>query len=392
MHLSSISGVGPSPTAVPEPAAEPAEREVDGYRLRAARPETAEALSFYRRVLGLELDPAVWEWRFHGRPEAPSIFPAVYTADGELVGLNPAVPRRVWVAGQVVELAQACHSAVAAEHRAKSPLYLELVKLLGDLSAARGIPVGYGGGANEAAVRVGCTLAGFRLLHRLPVMERRLSWRPAARHRLGTALGGPVGALLDRIATPRPRRPPAGLQVEEVPSVAAQAADFDALWEHGRDSMRVGLVRDAAALDWRWSRCPVPSVLLGARRGGELLGYLVLRVHDEAWGRCATVLDLFPAPPPDQLLDEVATALLEAAGLQARARGAGFLRFAPSVPRLQLRLAALPGWRPAPAEPDHVLIRATVSERDYPQHAELMRELCRPEGWYYAQGDSDFGD
>ena len=363
---------------------------MSGYRLRQADSKADSVEHFYRQAIDLKQDSEIWHWRFHGRAGEPPLLPAAYTAAGELVGLYPAIPRRAWVSGRMLTVAQGCHSAIHPEHRAKAPLYLGLVRLLGDLSAARGIPVGYGGGANADAVRAACTLAGFRLMYRLPILEQRLSWKPVLRSRIGARFGNAAGAMLDAFGGARTSRD--DIEVEVVDRVAARGAEFDALWEEVRDAYRVCLVRDAAALDWRWSQCPVRSTLLLATRAGRPVGYLVVRVMNLDWGRCATVLDLFRAPPRTGEADPVALALLAAARQHARAQGAEFLRFAPCEVGLRSMLEVAPGWKPARAEADHVLLRTTFEGNAHPEHAELLATLRDGEAWYYTQGDSDFFD
>ena len=387
MNLPRISAV---PEQVPAPAAPPEERVLSGYRLREADAGADSVERFYREAIGLEQDPEIWHWRFHGRSGQAPLLPAAYTAAGELVGLYPAIPRRAWVDGRLMTVAQGCHSAVHPDHRAKAPLYLGLVRLLGDLSAARGIPVGFGGGANEDAVRVACTLAGFRLMYRLPVLEKRLSWKPAVRSRLGARFGNAAGAVLDALGTARASRD--SIEVEVSERVADRAADCDALWDEVRDAYRVCLVRDAAALDWRWSQCPVRSTILLATRAGRPVGYAVVRVMALDWGCCATVLDLFRTPPSAGEADSVALTLLEAAGEHARAVGAEVLRFAPCEEALRSSLEAARGWKPARADADHVLLRTTFDAGAHPEHAELLVTLRDGESWYYTQGDSDFCD
>jgi len=378
------------PEQVPAPASPPQERVLSEYRLREADAGVDSVERFYREAIALEQDSETWRWRFHGRAGEPPLLPAAYTADGELVGLYPAIPRRAWVDGRLMIVAQGCHSAVHPDHRAKAPIYLGLVRLLGDLSAARGIPVGFGGGANADAVRAACTLAGFRLMYRLPVLEQRLSWKPATRSRIGVRLGNAAGAILDALGTSRVSRD--DIEVEVVERVADRAADFDALWEQVRAAYRVCLVRDSAALDWRWSQCPVPSTMLLAMRAGRPVGYAVVRVMTLEWGRCATVLDLFRAPAPAGEADSVAFALLEAARKRARAQGAEVLRFAPCEESLRNALDSGRGWKPARAEADHVLLRTTFEAKAHPEHTELLATLRDGESWYYTQGDSDFYD
>ncbi len=379
-----------TPEHVPVSAAAPEERQLSSYRLREADAGAESVERFYREAIGLEQDLEVWRWRFHGRDDEPPLLPAAYTAAGELVGLYPAIPRRAWVDGRLMTVAQGCHSAVHPDHRAKAPLYLGLVRLLGDLSAARGIPVGFGGGANEDAVRAACTLAGFRLMHRMPILEQRLSWKPAARSRLGVRGGNAVGAILDGLGGARASR--GNIEVEVIDRVADRAADFDALWNKACHSYRVCLVRDAAALDWRWSRCPVPATVLLATRDGEPVGYAVVRTLSQDWGRCSTVLDLFRVPPAAEAPDPVATALLEACAQHSQQDGAEFMRFAPCEPGLRTMLEEARDWKPARADADHVLVRTTFDAKQYPEHAELLETLRSGENWYYTQGDSDFCD
>lgn len=102
----------------------------------------------------------------------------------------------------------------------------------------------------------------------------------------------------------------------------AFGADFDALWERTRSRLPIALIRDARQLSWRFGQSPFDFVVLGARRNGELVGYictLTVRHGDEGPFVHTLLVDWLY---DDVLAPGVGAALLSAALSQAVAERA----------------------------------------------------------------------
>ncbi|TAH39771.1 MAG: hypothetical protein EYC70_02995 [Planctomycetota bacterium] len=358
------------------PAAPPRRSPPDALVRRLRRDEESQALRLYHEAGVSAPHPEVWRWRLYERDPDNPLIAAAFEPDGRLAGLYPASLRPIRIRGRDAWAVQACWSVVHPGARWSGRVFRLLARHTREQGRARGAVVGFGGGVSSAAAVVGARLAAYRTLLRLEVRERRLSWRLALQRRAGWA-GLAAAALADHAFDWSLRRRSRALEV----SVAADAgAEFDELWERERDSFPVLLRRDARELRWRWFRCPLPAVVLAARRHGRLCGYAVLRHHAEGAGELTTVLDLFCGRDLC-----TAQALLHASARLARAHGSDFLRFAP-VPSSPAH-ATVHGraWRSARKDPDHVVI-SPLQPDGVP--APVLDGAC----WYYAQGDADFLD
>jgi len=362
----------------------PAPRRVGRYTVRLLGPEENGVA---RALYGLTGDPIpsedVWLWRFYSRNPELAHVAATFDDRGELAGLYPCVARPIRVGGRDLMTLQACRTIVHPDHRWGGRVFYLTAMYSHDRVRALGIPFAFGGGANEAAVKVGGRLVAYTLMQRLEVRERRLSLRLALGRRLGSA-----GVLLARALglLARGGHPRHGADFE-IASVREAGAEFDQLWERKRDAYPAVLRRDAREVEWRWFRCPVPAVLLAARKEGELEGYAVLRHATEGPARITTILDLFTGCEP-----QAAVALLEAAAEEARREGSDFLQFAPSSCDPSFALLQRKPWRKARRPLDHVIFRDLCPE---PGSVGLEKEMAivkNGANWFYRQGDSDFGD
>ncbi|MFQ5748318.1 MAG: hypothetical protein ACE5H3_02540 [Planctomycetota bacterium] len=362
----------------------PPERRVGRYTVRLLGPEENGPARALYALTGDPIPPEdVWLWRFYSRNPELAHVAATFDDRGELAGLYPCVARPIRVGGRDLMTLQACRTIVHPDHRWGGRVFYLTAMYSHDRVRALGIPFAFGGGANEAAVKVGSRLVAYTLMQQLEVRERRLSLRLALQRRLGRA-GAFLGDALRLLAPGGRRRDAGGF---EVAPVLEAGAEFDRLWERKRDAYPAVLRRDAREVEWRWFRCPVPAVLLAARKGGELEGYAALRHQAEGPARITTILDLFAGRD----LQATAT-LLEAAGEEARREGSDFLQFAPSPNGALFASLQRKPWRRARRPLDHVIFRDLCPE---PGRAGLEKEMAivkNGSNWFYCQGDSDFRD
>lgn len=371
----------------PDPEVPPiAERRAGEYLLRLLRrEEVGAAVALYDEAGERAPDPRVWDWRFFSRNPRLGLIPAAFTRAGQLVGLYPVTVRPVRVLGRDLLGSQACRTVIHPEHRGGGRVYMHLIRYIWDASCALGVPFGFGGGATEAAFKVGARFAEYRPMYDLAVREQRLSLRLAVATR-GGAAAGEAARVLDlprRLAAPRI---PSGIEVAPVTEITAE---FDELWERKRDRYRVLVRRDARELLWRWFRCPVPSEMLAARRGGVLEGYVVLRHFDDPEGsaRLSAVVDLFSGEEP-----RLDAALLAAAHRSALLAGSDFLHFAPCPGSNAWQVTHGPGWRAARKAVDHVILALSCENPAGLGIADEVAAALDGRNWYYCQGDSDYWD
>ncbi len=360
------------------------ERRVGRYTLRLLGPEENGPA---RALYGLTGEPVppkdVWLWRFYSRNPELAHVAGAFDDRGELAGLYPGVARPIRVGGRDLMTMQACRTIIHPDHRWGGRVFYLIVMYSIEHYRALGLPFGFGGGANEAAVKVGIRLVAYTLMHSLEIRERRLNLRLALRRRLG-GTGAFLAEVFRLLGSARPRRLPVGF---EVGPVQEAGAEFDRLWERKRDVYPALLRRDAREIDWRWFRCPVPTVVLAARKGGELEGYAALRHHTEGPARITTILDLFAGGDP-----RAAAVLLEAAAGLARGEGSDFLHFAPSPNSAAFGLLRRKPWRKARKPPDHVIFRQLCTEAVRPEVENELAIVKNGSNWFYCQGDSDYRD
>ncbi|KAA3605173.1 MAG: GNAT family N-acetyltransferase [Planctomycetota bacterium] len=354
--------------------------------LRLLRRDEVEKARRLYRLAGEPVPSAeIWDWRFFQRNPGLSNVLAAFSEDKELIGLYPGTVRPVYIHGQELLCFQACRTLVHPKYRGGGRVYIGFLRFCFAYLESMGIPVGIGGGAGEAALKVGAWVADNREMCALTTYERRLSWRLAARSRLGF-LGKPLSWALDA-GLHRPfRSRNDGWTVEPVQQMTAE---FDDLWLRKRDRYQVLLRRDARELQWRYFDCPVPATILAARKQGVLQGFAVLRHRQDDMGeaRLTSVIDMFSGQDP-----EVEVALLQAAGAEGIRQGSDFLQFAPSLGSVSELLVSQKPWRPARRPLEHVIVSETTKRAEEVGIADLTERAIDGRQWYYCQGDSDFFD
>jgi hypothetical protein len=97
------------------------------------------------------------------------------------------------------------------------------------------------------------------------------------------------------------------VRVREVSDVDPR---FDELWRAARNEFKVGFVRDAAYLNWRYVQHPLWRYkILIAEENGLLLGFMVLRVKDYEGRQKGHIVDFLARP--DRLAPVTAALLRE---------------------------------------------------------------------------------
>ncbi len=366
----------------------PAPTEDARYRYEELTEANAPAVNaLYQEVFREERSAAHYRWKFLDDQHRPGLATVgVEKATGRVVGVNNGRPRRFRVAGHDFEFLQVCETATAPDARSLS-LFRKVTFGVALQARDRGVRFAYGGRTSEAAARLGAKVFRYRTLFELPTWERRLRLRAAFQRRFGRFWGRLFAAVGDRFRRVAPAAEEQGWEFERV---VGFGPEFDRLWGRLRDRYRVAAVRDARALDYRYTQCPVGEHRVWlARSGGEAAGFVVVRLWQRDGVRLATALDWL-AGRDERLL----RALFSRACRDAADCGADFFHVAalPDSPAGRA-LAGLPGCRVSRREPLDRVVCCMLPFCGEPGEDEAtLLEAYDPEAWHYTQGDSDFHD
>ena len=152
----------------------------------------------------------------------------------------------------------------------------------------------------------------------------------------GTALDGIV-----RLLPGRRGRLSSGFSIE---SMATMGEEVDDLWRQVSGGYRVALIRNSSYLNWRYVANPDEYTLLGLRRGGRLVGLLVL-AETVRRGVAVTEIVDYVSPADDS---EILTMLVQSALNHAKERGRALVQAWSSIGTTmdaKLRAAGLPFHR-----------------------------------------------
>jgi hypothetical protein len=235
-------------------------------------------------VLERPLSPEVWRWKYRP-PWTTRTFEWAGFDGGDLIAHTGAVQLRGWVRGAEVPFIQLADIVVHPRMRARYEfLRIGPMRLLAEIEESLPACVYYGFTGRRTA-RFYCRMGG-------TIVEE-------ARDRLVPADAAQGAAV---VLEPLSFDDPA----------------LDALWDRLRPD--VGLIKDRTWLDWRYVRYPLyRHRLLGVRREGELVGWLVLAEAAFEQGRAEEVRIL------DQLLaPELIPGAMAAAARLAEAKAAVF--------------------------------------------------------------------
>jgi hypothetical protein len=315
-------------------------------------------------------------WTYRTGPDGPGtvlLLVAKNGAPGTVVGCAGLLARGFSSHGRDVRLGLNCDFAVDKHHRSGMPAILLQRAMYRRARAA--FPLSYGF-PNDKAIgifeRLGYHKLGpltrfARVLHYERYVRRVVEMRGATRV---------AGLALDWLSRVRhaPRTWPARLALR-LEWLVGFDERFDALWRQAGPAWPIVGCRDAAHLNWRFRDRPGASYDIAAvrdRRGGALVGYVVLERH----GPGAHVRDLFARD------DEALGQVLELVADQLRERGCDSL----SVAFLGARRVGeiLEGCSFRAREIGRTVIIDVGEGAPMPSEA-----LRRPDSWYLTDADED---
>lgn len=256
-----------------------------------------------------------YDWLFFGNPAGQElVWLAEDATSGEVVGVAAGYPRRMRVDAVEVMALNLGYFAFDTPYRSLGPA-LELLRVslepvrLGEFAFAYDHP-------SESMLAIYRRMGGMQV-GRMQRWVRLLSCRHAVALRCGEGLlGRLLGSVGDAALRARAALEPAPRGIDVALLEGPCTEEFDALDDRLRGACRIEGVRSAAYLNWRYLQSITwRHEVLCARRRGELVGYVVLRL-DREWP-IVTLVEMAPAPESD-----VRRALLVGALAYARERGA----------------------------------------------------------------------
>ncbi|RMH72552.1 MAG: GNAT family N-acetyltransferase [Gemmatimonadetes bacterium] len=237
-----------------------------GITLRPYRPgDEAELVALYRRVFQQERTMAHWQWKFGENPAGNQTLIA-QAPDGKMAAQYATVCARYRYQEQTIISSQIVDTAVDPKYRkslTKKPLFEQLVDYAG---VARG-PLNHFcyGFPNSRAYRIAKKRFKYpyQFIHQVQAMVKRI---PA----------GEQLSLPERLFFKTQKR---RYDIRKIDRFDARA---DTLWNRVQHHIRLGIIRDATYLNWRYCDCPVVEYLpIGVfeKSTGELLGWAIFRAN-----------------------------------------------------------------------------------------------------------------
>ena len=243
-----------------------------------------------------------WRWEFRDNPSGGGrIWLAV--AEGTIVGQYAVIPVRMQYRGEVAVATLSLDTMTHPDHRHQGVFTTLANSLYKELETEK-IPVTYGfPNENSLAGLVSkldwlylCSLSVFvkplrvsRIVERL-ITNRALAFpikkmsRPLAR-----LLFRPTNAFLHK-----------GREIKWIDRFDDRMNVF---WEQVASRYRIAVVRDSAYLNWRYFDNPGREYrALIAEKGGEILGYVILRCMEQFGLRGGMIVDLGSQPDQEPVL------------------------------------------------------------------------------------------
>lgn len=210
-----------------------------------------------------ELSEELWRWRYHGRPDSPSV--CTVADDGGVVAHIGALTSVGDIPRSTIKLAL-WTDLMTHPARRDLGLFMDLAQTNLDACRAAGVGLVYAF-PNDRSYPLLKRLFGFSDLGDLAAYEAPLASLPL-------------------------RDAPHASQTRP------HSAELDALWERSAPIGALTLRRDAAWIDWRFHRRPgAPYAVFYSRLGELLSGWAAVKVFDGPTGRVGDIVELWGDSP-----------------------------------------------------------------------------------------------
>ncbi len=266
------------------------------FRVREYQPaDKNSVLALKKAVDGEPFAEALWQWKF----ESGSVRPAqtfVVDNEKEVVGLRTFIIERLKVMDRVLIAGLGVEVMVHPDFRR-----FRIASLMAsegfELMQQKDVPVLLGF-PNEVAYKVySKTRPHWGPVCVIPLLVKPLNFENIISHYVHNRFLKPVAKTIARgawkLISPERISRESETNIEEVQGFDPR---FDTLWEEACRTYDIGLVRDKAFLEWRFSKPQAQYSLFVATRNGKLCGYMVLK-NDEMFNlRLGLILDLLTLP------------------------------------------------------------------------------------------------
>ena len=289
------------------------------------------AVETFRRYLNPHYDGARFDWVYRKNPHGPGRFwVATDAANGAIVGIAGAFPRRMGVSGRTEVAWVLGDFCVAEAYRAIGPALALQRACLAEVTTGT-IPFCYdfpNGGMMAIYRRL-----GVKPLGRMIRFSRPLSVEARLREITGSpALARPLGLLASAFLAPRDRRRSSAAGLEIALHETAFGTEFTDLYRQSTERQIVAVERSAEYLSWRYLVNPFQRhEVLTARRAGRLAGYAVFRQDD----RMMTLVDVFAGGSAETVDELVRRAVVLAWDRGLEASSICVLESSPMIPGLK---------------------------------------------------------
>jgi Acetyltransferase (GNAT) domain len=327
------------------------------------------AVETFARYLNPRYDGARFDWVYRQNPHGPGRFwVATDAANGALVGIAAAFPRRLCVSGRTEVAWVLGDFCVSEAYRAIGPA-LALQRACFAEVTAGAIPFCYdfpSGGMMAIYRRL-----GIKPLGRMIRFSRPLSVEARLREITGSpALARPLGLLAGAFLAPRARRRASANGLEIALHATAFDREFTELYRQNTERQIITVERSAEYLSWRYLANPFQRhEVLTARRAGRLAGYAVFRQDD----RMMTLVDVFAAGNAETVDELIRRAVVLAWERGLEAASISVLESSPWIPGLKRA-----GFRERETNP--VVVYASPKARP---------EVNDERSWLLLHGDRD---
>lgn len=236
-----------------------------GLTLRVYQPgDEKQLIDLFIRVFKQERTLEFWRWKFEQNPVNQIHIMLAETPDGQIVGQYAGVPATYWYKDKTIVSTQIVDISIDEKYRkglTKKPLYEQLVDYSG---VARGPLTHF--------------CYGFPNSRALRIARKRFKYPYQTIHIVDTAI--------------KPLSPNENLSIADTLYFKTQKLKYDvrkidrfdttadALWQKCQSFISLGIIRDAAYLNWRYCDCPTIEYLpIGVfdKKTNELKAWAVFR-------------------------------------------------------------------------------------------------------------------